>query len=79
MSRNERDPMLPFGTDKCRCPLCGQYFNSTYAFERHRRIYKETRALRCLSGDELKALGWDTNRTGHWITGRRSLIQGRAA
>ena len=73
-SPNERDPMLPHGSDKCRCQTCGLYFNSTHAFDRHRtgRIGKEDR--RCLSGEELQGLGWSKNATGHWITGRRPVL-----
>ena len=67
MSQNHRDPMLPHGTDKCRCPACGLYFNSTFAFDSH-RIGRVTSGRRCRSGDELLAMGWSQSQTGHWIT-----------
>lgn len=31
------DPKLPFGTNKCQCAGCGEYFLNVRAFEYHRR------------------------------------------
>ena len=67
---NTRDPMLPIGTDKCQCAACGEYFNSTFAFDKH-RIGRPGVDRRCRSGDELLADGWGRNATGHWITAVR--------
>lgn len=72
MSENTRDPMLPHGTDKCQCAVCGMYFNSTYAFDRHRS--GEWAARQCLSAVELREKGWGINGTGHWITSRRQDV-----
>ena len=60
--------MLPIGTDKCRCTVCGLYLNSSHAFEKHRVGYPERR---CRTVEELLLLGWSTNATGHWITAKR--------
>jgi hypothetical protein len=40
---NPSDPKIPFGSDRCRCFACGEYFNSTYAFTKHRagRLFRE--------------------------------------
>ncbi|HEX8784191.1 MAG TPA: hypothetical protein VF764_12510 [Steroidobacteraceae bacterium] len=64
-----RDPMLPRGTDKCMCPTCGLYFNSSYAFGLHRTGPWEART--CLTVETMRARGWAQTKTGHWITGHR--------
>lgn len=60
-NHNPFDPMLPFGADKCRCTACGLYFNSSYAFERHRGNQG------CLTVEELRRKGWGVVATGHWV------------
>lgn len=77
------DPMLPLYTDKCKCNSCGEYFNSTYAFERHRapRPYVpigQPSKRRCLTVEELTGGGWGRNSTGHWITSKRPASRGGA-
>ena len=67
-AHNDRDPMLPQGSDKCRCTDCGLYFNSTHGFEKHRVGKVGTADRRCLTIGELQARGWSQNRTRHWIT-----------
>lgn len=81
MTRNERDPMLPRDSDKCRCATCGLYFNSTHAFDRHRvldsadaRRFKDYARRRCLSGIEMRERGMTTSATGHWITAPRPPV-----
>jgi hypothetical protein len=69
-SRNSRDPMLPHGSDKCQCPACAMFFNSTYAFDMH-RTGRVGRDRRCRTADELVSLGWSRNKTGHFITRTR--------
>jgi hypothetical protein len=67
--------MLPRYTDKCRCSICGEYFNSSGAFGRHRvgpfaPIGKpETR--RCLSVEEMLAKDFFKKSSGHWARGKR--------
>ena len=70
-SPNARDPMLANGSDRCRCPSCGLYFNSTFAFDRHRKGRIGTSERRCMAADELTASGWCRTETGHWISARR--------
>ena len=71
--KNERDPMLPHGTDKCQCSACKLYFNSTYAFDKHRTgDFSEQR--RCFSLKELKDKGWATTATGHLIPRPSSYV-----
>lgn len=60
------DPRLPFYTDRCKCPTCGEYFSSTYAFDQHRKGPITDR--RCLTVAEMREKGFSVNATGHWIT-----------
>ena len=50
--------------DRCQCTACGEYFNSTYAFDRHRVRYV------CRTAEELRAKGWSVNAAGFWITSK---------
>ena len=61
------------GNSRCQCsgfPYkgCGEYFNSTYAFDLH-RIGMDRR---CLSADEMLAAGMSKNSDGCWIGSKRS-------
>lgn len=67
---NQRDPMLPHGSDKCRCTVCDLYFNSTHGFDAH-RIGRYGVDRQCRTPEEMRAGGWSINRTGHWITRTR--------
>jgi hypothetical protein len=57
--------------DHCRCsgpPYtgCGEHFNSTYAFDKHRTGDYSNR--RCLSPDEMRAKGMVQNAAGWWLS-----------
>jgi hypothetical protein len=59
--------------DRCRCsgpPYggCGEYFNSTKAFDRHRTGAYALAQRRCLSPDEMRAKGMAKNAAGFWVT-----------
>ncbi len=54
--------------DRCRCPTCGEHFNSTYAFDRHRSGEWEARV--CLSTDQMAARGMARNARGFWVSSR---------
>lgn len=66
MNSHYRDPMLQFGTDRCQCPTCGLYFNSTYAFGEHRR--GQMNARYCLTEGDMLRRGWAKSESGHWMT-----------
>jgi len=63
--------------DRNQCPTCGEYFNSSAAFDKHRVGYfssprqTDNGALlqprRCLSGGEMLSKGM-AKRNGFWIT-----------
>jgi len=56
--------------DRCQCPSCGQYFNSTGAFDRHR--VGDYTARRCLTVADMVAAGMRRNDAGFWI--RRPML-----
>lgn len=58
--------------DRCRCCACGAHFNSTRAFDKHRRgDYGIDR--RCLTAAEMLARGMAQNATGFWVTSPRKM------
>lgn len=57
--------------DHCRCSGCAEYFNSTAAFDRHRRGEYGNR--RCLTVDEMTAIGMAKNADGWWVTERLQM------
>lgn len=56
--------------NKCKCGACPEKFWSVGAFDAHRRGDGDSR--RCLTVDEMRALGMTQRRDGFWQTGRRS-------
>ena len=52
--------------DRCQCTACGEYFNSTYAFDKHRK--GDYKARFCLSVDEMIAKGFGKNPKGFWTS-----------
>lgn len=61
------------GKSRCQCAGCGQYFNRVSTFDKHRK--GDYSARRCLSSDEMAALGWRLNDAGFWITAPRHLSE----
>jgi len=55
--------------NRCRCSGCGEYFNSTSMFDRHRAGDWKDRGSnrRCLSPAELSERGYLKNSAGFWI------------
>jgi hypothetical protein len=58
--------------DRCLCRACGLYFNSTYAFDKHRAGAMTER--RCLDVPALLARGWGLTVKGFWATRLRAAI-----
>tara|TARA_R110000822_G_scaffold9644_1_gene37247 strand:+ start:197 stop:421 length:225 start_codon:yes stop_codon:yes gene_type:complete len=52
--------------DRNQCPGCGHFFNSTYAFEKHRKGEHGV-DRRCLTPDEMEGKGMSINASGFWI------------
>ena len=61
------DPMLPHYTDHCKCTTCGEYFNSSSAFDYHREGSYTAGNRRCLTTDEMRAKGMVRLPTRYWI------------
>ena len=62
--------------DRCRCATCGEYFNSTFAFDRHRvggyQTATKPSTRRCLTVAEMAAKGMSVNPAGFWVTETRA-------
>lgn len=53
--------------DRNQCPSCGEYFNSTKAFEKHRTgDFGIDR--RCMTREEMLAKGMAISGSGYWVT-----------
>jgi hypothetical protein len=53
--------------DRNQCPGCGEFFNSTFAFDKHRTgAFGKDR--RCLTVAEMQDKGMDRNAAGFWIS-----------
>jgi hypothetical protein len=55
------------GTDHCQCTVCKQWFNSTHAFDGHRRG-KTGVNRRCLSVAEMQQKGYIRNADGYLVS-----------
>lgn len=53
--------------DRCQCTACGEYFNSTYAFDMHRKG-KHGVNRHCLTPDAMLDAGMVKNRADFWIS-----------
>lgn len=52
---------------KNKCSICGSYFNSNLAFDKHRTgVYGLDR--RCLTHEEMRAKGMAIAKSGFWVT-----------
>ena len=66
------DTQLVLRGDRCRCSVmtggCGENFNSTSAFDKH-RVWAEGKVLRrCMTVEEMLGKGMAKNATGYWVT-----------
>jgi hypothetical protein len=53
--------------DRNQCPGCGEFFNSTFAFDKHRTgAFGKDR--RCLTAEEMQDKGMGRNAAGFWIS-----------
>lgn len=52
---------------RCLCRGCNEYFNSVYAFDRH-RIWASSTVQRCLTHAEMVGKGMSVNASDFWIT-----------
>ena len=65
--------------DHNECPGCGQLFNSTAAFDKHRTGSYNPPERRCLTGQEMLAKGMAMSGAGWWVTESGGFSEGRWA
>jgi phage replication-related protein YjqB (UPF0714/DUF867 family) len=53
--------------DRNQCQGCKEYFNSTFAFDKH-RVGDHGVDRRCLTPDEMRAKGMDVSASGYWVS-----------
>jgi hypothetical protein len=53
--------------DRNQCQACKKYFNSTFAFDKHRTGDFEV-SRRCKTRDEMERMGMSINSAGFWIS-----------
>ncbi len=54
--------------DRNCCAGCGELFNSSYAFAKHRTGEYEGNNRRCMTIPEMEAKGMVKNAAGFWVT-----------
>jgi len=58
--------MKPLRGDRNQCQGCKEYFNSTFAFDKH-RIGQFGINRRCMTTEEMEAKGMCVNAHGFWV------------
>jgi hypothetical protein len=58
--------MKPLNGDRNQCQGCKKYFNSTFAFDKH-RIGQFGIDRRCMTTEEMEAKGMCVNAHGFWV------------
>ena len=53
--------------DHCYCNACGEYFNSTGAFDKHRIGKFMPLERRCRLPEEMRAAGMSQTENGFWV------------
>ena len=53
--------------DRNQCAGCGEFFNSTFAFEKHRAGEHAGNGRRCLTPDQMREKGMDKNAADFWV------------
>ena len=56
--------------DHCLCVTCGEHFNSTAAFDKH-RTGRHGKDRRCLTEPEILQRNMERNASGWWIGSKR--------
>lgn len=56
--------------DRNQCPGCGEYFNSSGAFDKH-RIGKFGADRRCRTTEEMEAAGMVKRSDGFWVGSKK--------
>ena len=65
------EPMLPSGSNFCKCSQCGLYFRTVKAFDAHRIGVGRERG--CLPEAECPGLGLERDPQGYWRFPKRKF------
>jgi len=52
---------------RCQCRACGEYFNSAFAFDKH-RIGEHGKTRRCMTSNEMSGKGMERNQALFWVS-----------
>lgn len=69
--KSRKEAIMHLTGSRNQCPSCKQYFNSNTAFDKH-RTGKHGVNRRCMTVQEMTALGMLVNHAGFWITEKRN-------
>jgi hypothetical protein len=69
-----KNPDVVLRGDHNECPTCGELFNSSKAFEKHRTGDHAGGQRRCLSIEAMQAIGMAKNADGWWVTELREPV-----
>ena len=61
--------------DRNQCAGCGELFNSSFAFDKH-RTGEFGKDRRCMTVEEMKSKGMDINAAGYWVTSLNPMFKG---
>lgn len=67
-----KNPGVVLRGDHNECPACGELFNSTKAFDKH-RIGAHGVNRQCMEPDHMIAIGMAKNADGWWVTSLREM------
>ena len=66
-----KEAIMRLTGNRNQCQGCKQYFNSTTAFDKH-RTGEHGVDRRCMTPEEMTAIGMLVNHAGFWITEKRN-------
>jgi hypothetical protein len=68
--------------DRCFCRTCGEYFNSSAAFDKHRIGTLDPKAShygrRCRTVEQMQAAGMELSKAGWWLRDARWAYESSA-
>ena len=65
---------VPYGSRKCACRVCGKFFTTPYAFDKHRAGSFKKNERFCLPTEDMVALGMVENELGYWVSSRLQFL-----
>ena len=66
--------MKPLNGDRNQCPGCNEYFNSTFAFQKH-KTGEFGKNRRCRTVQEMLEIGMSQKPDGFWISEKTSRFK----